>query len=561
LFVFVGVGLVSAQDNTLNLLFWQAPSSMNTYLAGGTKEIFAASLVLEPLAKYDQNGALVPALVDEIPTVDNGGVSSDLMTITWKLKKGLVWSDGTPVTAADAVFTWQYCTDPDAACVQSPHFKDVTNVEAVDAQTIKVTFGVAKPFPYGPFVGGESPLIQKAQFADCMGAAALQCTDQNFNPIGTGPFKVIDFRANDVISFDANPNYRDAAAGKPFFQHVVLKGGGDAQSAARAVLETSEADYAWNTQVDPTVLTQMVAEGNGTTQSAFGTQVERIVLNQTNADPSLDADHRSVWQADGSNAHPFLTNPAVYKALSMAIDRNVIAEQVYGPAGKPTCNILPGPAIYASTNNDSCLKQDIAGANALLDKAGIVDTNGDGVRELNGVPLHVLYQTSTNPLRQANQALIKQWWSQIGVDSELKNTDASVFFGADPASPDTYGKFYADVEMYTNNFPGTDPETYMAGFSCAQVPLPATNFAGNNVGRWCNPAYDALVAKMAQTSKLEDRGAIAIQMNDMIVQNGAVIPLIWRASVSAVSNRIQGFVMNPWDSEEWNIADWTAASS
>ncbi|MEO8396989.1 MAG: peptide ABC transporter substrate-binding protein, partial [Chloroflexota bacterium] len=550
------LGVVSAQDDTtLNLLYWQAPSTVNPYLSGGTKDLHAASLVVEPLARYDENGIMVPYLVDEIPTVENGGVSADLTTITWKLKADLVWSDGTPVTADDAVFSWQYCTDPAAGCSQTTNYNDVKSVEAVDAQTIKVTFTVPKPFPYGPFVGQASPIIQKAQFADCMGEKAQQCTEQNFAPVGTGPYTVSDFRANDTITYVANPHYREA--GKPYFTTVVLKGGGDAESAARAVLQTSEADYAWNLQVAPQVLDQIAAGGGGEIVSAFGTQVERIILNQTNPDPAL-GDKRSVYAADGSNAHPFLTNPAVYKALSMAIDRSVIVAQVYGPAaGKATCNVLPAPPVYSSTNNDGCLTQDIAGANKLLDDAGIKDTDGDGIREVDGVPLHILYQTSTNAVRQATQALVKQWWSQIGVDTELRNIDAAVYFGGDPSSPDTYGKFYADVEMLTNNFDGTDPEAYMAQFGTAQISGPDNNFLSNNIGRWSNADYDALITKFSQTAKLEDRGAVAIQENDLVVQSGAVIPLVWRASVSAASNRISGVKINAWDSEEWNIADWT----
>ncbi len=554
------LGVVSAQDDTtLNMLYWQAPSTVNPYLSGGTKDLHAASLIVEPLARYDENGAMVPYLVDEIPTVENGGVSADLTSITWKLKSGLLWSDGTPVTADDAVFSWQYCTDPAAGCSQTTNYNDVQSVEAVDAQTIKVTFTVPKPFPYGPFVGQASPIIQKAQFADCMGEKAQHWTEQNVAPMGTGRYMVSDFRANDTITYVANPHYREA--GKPYFTTVVLKGGGDAESAARAVLQTGEADYAWNLQVTPQVLDQIAAGGGGEVVSAFGTQVERIILNQTNPDSAL-GDKRSVYAADGSNAHPFLTNPAVYKALSMAIDREVIVNQVYGPAaGKATCNILPAPLVYASTNMDGCLTQDIAGANKLLDDAGIMDTDGDGIRELDGVPLHVLYQTSTNAVRQATQALVKQWWSQIGVDAELRNIDAAVYFGGDPSSPDTYGKFYADLEMLTNNFDGTDPEAYMAQYSCDQISGPDNNFLANNIGRWCNADYDALIAKFTQTAKLEDRGMVAIEENDLVVEQGAVIPLVWRASVSAASNRIAGVKINAWDSEEWNIADWTLAAS
>lgn len=558
--VLVGAfGVVSAQDDTtLNLLYWQAISTMNPYLSQGTKDFHASSLVLEPLAHYDQDGNMVPFLAAEIPTVENGGVSEDLTTITWKLKEGVLWSDGTPFTADDVVFTWQYCVDEAMSCATLVNFNGVANVEAIDPLTVKVTFDAPKPFPYAPFVGQTSSIVQKAQFEACMGEAALTCTDQNFMPVGTGPYVVSDFRANDVVTFTANPNYRDASMGKPFFQTVVMKGGGDAEAAARAVLETGEADYGWNLQVTPQILSSMEAAGLGKVLVAYGTSVERIMINQTNPDPAL-GDMRSVYAADGSNAHPFLTIPAVWQAMSMAIDRNIIAQQVYGPAGVATCNILPAPPIYASTNNDSCLTQDIEGAKALLDEAGIVDSDGDGVREANGVPLRVLYQTSTNAVRQATQALVKQWWDEIGVSTELRNIDAAVFFGADPASPDTLGKFYADVEMYTNNFDGTDPEAYMSQWTCAEIASPDNDFLSNNIGRWCMPEYDDLVTQMSQTAVLEDRAAIAIAQNDMIVQNGGAIPLIHRGNVSAVSNRIAGVLMNAWDSEEWNIADWTLA--
>lgn len=548
-------GMAVAQEgDTLNILYWQAVSTLNPYLSGGTKDIEAGSLVVEPLARYNELGEMVPWLVDEIPTVENGGVSDDLTSITWVLKEGLVWSDGTPVTAEDVAFTWEYCVHPEGGCNALGYFTDVVAVEAVDERTVTITFGVAKPFPYGPFVGAEAPVLQKAQFADCMGLNAQNCTEQNFAPVGTGPFVVESFLPNDVVTFVANPNYREP--GKPYFQRVVFKGGGDAESAARAVLETGEYDYAWNLQVLPQILTQMESAGQGVVVTSYGTSVERIHVNQTN--PSADlGDLRSVWVEDGSNAHPFLTVPAVWQAMSKAIDRSVISEQLYGASGQPTCNLLPAPAAYASPNNDDCLVQDIAGANALLDEAGIVDTDGDGIREYNGIPLRVLFATSTNAVRQATQALIKDWWTQIGIETELKNTDAGVYFGNDLASPDTYGKFYADVQMFTNNFSGTDPESYMADGLCEEIPNPSNDWLGNNISRYCNPEYDALVAQMSQTAVLEERAALAIAMNDMTIQNGAVIGLVHRGDVSAHSNNLEGVLMNSWDSELWNVADWT----
>ncbi len=537
-------------DGNVNIIYWQAVSILNPFLSGGTKDIDASALIIEPLARYDENGAMVPWLVDEIPTVANGGISEDLTSITWKITPGIKWSDGTAFTAHDAVFTAGYCMAPDGGCAQLSQFADVADVEALDDLTVKVTFSKPKPFPYGPFVGGQSPIIQKAQFENCVGAKAPECTTENFGPIGTGPFTVSEFRANDVVTMVANEHYRDPA--KPAFASLTFKGGGDAAAAARAVLETGEFDYAWNLQIDPAILAQMASAGKGQVVSAFGTSVERIMVNLTNPDSAL-GDKRSTVEG---GPHPFLTDAKVREALSLAINRDTLAEVGYGEAGKATCNVLPAPAIYNSTANDSCLVQDIAKANAILDAAGWAH-GSDGIRVKDGVRLSILYQTSTNAVRQDTQALVKQWWSEIGVETELKNIDAAVFFGGDQSSPDTYQKLFSDIEMYTNNFNGTDPEAYMGGWVCSEIPNPGNNWLGNNMPRYCDPAYDALAAEMGSTADINERARLAKAMNDMLMQAGAMIPLVHRGSVSAHANSLAGVRMNVWDSETWNAADWS----
>jgi len=537
-------------DGHLSIIYWQAPSILNPYLSGGTKDIESSSMIIEPLGRYDQNGNLVAYLAEEIPTVANGGVSEDLTSISWKLKSGLLWSDGSPVTSADVKFTADYCMHPEGGCAQGAKFDGVTSVDIVDDLTVKVSFAQAMPNPYGPFMGGQSPIIQKAQFENCMGAKAPECTDANFGPIGTGPFRVTEFRTNDVIQMEANPNYRDPA--KPAFATVTFKGGGDATAAGRAVLETGEFDYAWNLQLAPDVINKMAEAGVGTPISAFGSLVERIEMNLTNPSSSLPEGERSTV----AHPHPFLSNANVRKALSMAIDRNLLVEVGYGRAGRPTCNLVPAPQIYASDNTD-CLTQDIDGAKALLEAEGYVDSNGDGVREKDGVELRVLYQTSTNAVRQDFQALIKEWWQEIGVATELRNLDASVYFGGDPGSPDTFQKFYADVEMYANNFDGTDPQAYLAAYRCGNEPKPSSQWQGENINRFCDPNYDALLDELGRTGDLNERGRIGRQLNDMLTKDSYVIvPLVDRGRVSAHANSLGGVVLNTWDSELWNVSDW-----
>ncbi|MBT3264714.1 MAG: peptide ABC transporter substrate-binding protein [Acidiferrobacteraceae bacterium] len=542
------------RDGELRLLYWQAPSTMMPYLSGGTKELEASSVVIEPLARYDNDGKMHPWLAEEIPTVANGGVSEDLKSITWKIKPGIKWSDGSELTSADAVFTYEYCSHPDTGCTSSNYFNDIVSVDALDPHTIQINFTVAKPFPYAPFVGYNAPIMQKAQFDGCIGAKAQECTEQNFYPIGTGPFKVVDFKPNDVIVFEANELYREE--GQPAFSKLLFKGGGDATSAARSVLETSEMHYAWNLQVEPEILTKMAEAGKGTIIAGFGTSVERLMVNFTNPDPDLGDDRAEYLGGNNNrNPHPFLSDYAVRRALSLAIDRQILVDAGYGSAGKVGCNVLPAPAIYASNANDECKTQNVDEANRILDEAGWV-RGSDGVREKNGVRLSILYQTSTNSVRQGTQAFIKEMWKAIGVETELRNLSASVFFGGDPGSPDTYQKFYADIEMYTNNFSGTDPETYMANWTCKQVSRRANTWGGGNMPRWCNPDYDALSAEMSTTADLDDRIRLAKAMNDMLMQDYAMIPLVHRGGVSAFSNVIEGPRGNEWDSELWNIAEW-----
>ena len=537
-------------DGHVNVLYWQAPSIMNPYLSGGTKDLEAASLVLEPLAGFDEKGAIFARLAADIPTVANGGVSADLTKITWKLKPDLKWSDGTPVTSADAKFSYDYCKAPDGGCAQASKYEGIKSVDTPDASTIVITFDAPKPNPYIAFVGATAPIIQAAQFAKCIGAAAPTCTDANNMPIGTGPFTVTSFKTNDTVELAANPNYRDPA--KPAFATMTLKGGGDAAAAARAVMETGEFDYGWNTQVNPELQAQMAKGGKGHFVNGFGTLTERLEINLTDASSDLSADERSTVK----HPNPILADMNVRKALSMAIDRQALVDAGYGTAGRPTCNIVPAPETYASSNTD-CLKQDMEGAKALLDAAGW-KVGADGIREKDGKKLHLLYQSTVNPVRQDFQALIKGYWTEVGIHVELKSIDASVFFGGDAGSPDTYQKFYADVEMYANNFDGTDPEAFLSQNKCDKIPSPATQWQGENVNRFCDPAYDALAVELSATADVAKRGELAKKMNDVITKDGYVtIPLVDRGRLSAVSNTLGGVVLNVWDTEMWNPQDWT----
>ncbi len=547
--------MMPGEGGNLLILQWQAPSQANPLLSSGTKDLLAGSLVLEPLVEFAPDGNAVAALASEVPTQSNGGIPDDLMSVTYKLLEGVVWSDGSPFTADDVVFSWEYCADEATGCSGFVP-EAVVDVVADGDYTVTVNFDSPQPFPFIMFAGYTSPIISRVQFGECIGAAAVGCTEQNFAPNGTGPYTITELRAEDTVLYAYNPLYRHADLGKPFFATVELKGGGDAEASARSVLEIGEADFAWNLQVAPEILLPMEAAGNGRIVTSFTANVEHINLNQTNPDGPTPGE----FGPDGTNTNPFFyEDVALHDALSLAINRQELVTVGYGSAGFPTCNIWPvGPEN--SPNNDDICTQDIDRANQILDDAGYLDTDGDGIREKNGLPLSFDYVTSTNAVRQSNQELIKGYWTQIGVETDMQNEDAGLFFDGTCAADSCIWKFFTDIQMFTNGAVNSFAAGYLEGWSTDQLPTLESAWGGSNISRLNSPEFDDLQTVLASTP-LDDPGqdALVHELNDLIV-SWNIIPLIHRGSVSGISLTIEGFGdPNGWDSEYWNIEDWTRA--
>ncbi len=537
-------------DDTLRLLYWQAPTLLNPHLSTGTKDFEASRIVYEPLASFDAGGEMVPFLAAEIPSIENGGVAEDLSSVTWKLKSGVTWADGEPFTAEDVVFTYEYISNPEVGAITSEYYTDIASVEAVDPTTVKITFKKPTVAWFVPFVGTNGMIIPKHIFADFNGPNSREAP-ANLAPIGTGPYITEEVKPGDVIVYVANENFREE--GKPFFKRVELKGGGDATSAARAVLQTGDADYAWNTQVEAAVLTQLEATGIGRVIPKPGPNMERIVVNFS--DPNVEKDgqrsHKDV-------PHPFLTDLNVRKALSLAMDRQTIADQLYGVAGTPTNDYVLSPEnLRANAPWEFNLEK----AAALLDEAGWVDSNNNGIRDKDGVEMRMVFQTSVNPVRQKTQEIIKQDLGKIGIDLELRSIDASIFFDSEPNNPDNLGHFYADLQMYTTGNDNPDPTGYMRRYLCEEIAQKENNWANANDARYCNPAYEAMFAELVALKDPEERDEQVKKMNNFLtVEDVAVIPLIDRSSPAAAANSIEGIDLTPWDLEPWNIKDWTRKS-
>ena len=518
----------------LRLLWWQAPTIINPHLSTGTKDFDASRICLEPLADFDADGAMLLALAAEEPTVENGMVSEDGTEVTWSLQQGVKWHDGEDFTADDVVFTWEFASNPETAAVSSGVFASVTSVEAVDDYTVKITFSAPNPAWFDVFTGPNGMILPEHVFAEYMGAASRDAP-ANLMPIGTGPYMVREFRAGDVVLYDRFPDYWDA--GKPWFDEVEMKGGGDAQGAARAVLETGEGDWGWNIQVEPQILDQLAQGGAGVVVSNPGSSAERLMINF--ADPNTEVDGA---RSEPSTQHPIFQNKDARNAIALAIQRDVIAEQLYGPGGAPTANNLNAPTRFVSPNTS--WEYNLEAAAELL--AGIPEADG----------YNLIYQTSINSVRQKTQEIIKQDLEQLGFTVELKSVDAAVFFSSDAGNPDTYPHFYTDLEMYTNGPSSPFPITWFERFRTDEIAAKANSWAGTNITRYNNPEFDVLHDQARVEIDPDAQLDLFIQMNDLSVNDFVEVPIIHRASLAVANSKLTGYVSTPWSSDAYDLKNW-----
>jgi peptide/nickel transport system substrate-binding protein len=527
----------------LKVLWWQAATILNPHLAVGVKDNDGSRIFSEPLAGFDPDGSLVPVLATEVPSLENGGVARDGVSVTWKLKRGVQWHDGKPFTADDVVFTWEYAADPATAATTLGNYKEVDRVDKLDSHTVKVVF--KRPTPFWPIVFcGNGMILARHVFEPFKGAKSREAP-ANLKPVGTGPYRIVDFKPGDTVRAEVNPNYHQA--NWPFFDRLEMKGGGDATSAARAVIQTGEYDFAWNLQVEDDILKRMEQGGKGRVDIVPSGNIEHINVNQTDPWTEVDGEKSSV-----KTRHPLLSDPAVRTALSLLVDRGSIQEQLYGRLGQATANYVNAPSRFQSKNTR--WEFSIEKASKVLDDAGW-KRGGDGVRTKDGKRLRFLFQTSINPARQKQQAVVKQAAAKAGIEMELKSVVASVFFSSDPGNPDTVAKFNADLQMYAWQF-GADPLRSMEVFASWEVAQKENKWAGRNTTRWRNEEYDRTWKAADTEMDPVKRAALIIRLNDLVVQNVVVVPLIWRSWVSGVSNRLKGTDISGWDSSFWNLAHW-----
>lgn len=542
-------GQTRGAGGELRLLQWQAVTTLLPYQSTGIKDVLGAQLVLEPLFRVAADGTLLPILVAEAPSKEAGTLADDLTWVTVALKPGVLWSDGEPLTSDDLKFTWEWNVDPANSSFSFATFDVIESVEIVDDLTATYHFKATNPIWNENLTGSGSAIVLPRHV---LGTGGADVAAFGTNPIGTGPYVVDTFSPNDQVTYVVNERYREP--NKPYFARVVLKGGGDAASAARAVLQTGDFDFAWNLQVEPEVLQDLVSDdGPGVLQVTPVVTLEEIDVNQS--DPRKEVDGQV---SEKDTPHPIFSDVRVRQALTYAIDRGQIASAFYLPGNEATPNVVVGNERLRSPN--TALDYDPDKAAALLDEAGWA-LDGD-VRKKDGVELSINFASSVNQVRQKTQALIKSQLEKLGIKVELIQVDPGQFFDGTPGNTQNINHFPWDLQEYGRAILSPLPvrflNTWYAGPGGGNIAQKANNWSGNNYTRWANDEFDATLEAAQQEPDEETLVGDLIALNDLVVDDVAVIPLVAIGQNVAYAKRLNpdNFGWTPFEYQYWNIANW-----
>ncbi len=522
------------RGGTVTIAIWQEPNTLHYFYATQTIATFVLETAVEGLVKPGPDGDYVPILAKEVPSLKNNGVKlspdGKKMDVTYHLLPGVTWSDGQPLTSADVEFTWQsVIKDPKVTSREG--YDQIESMDTSDPSTVVVHYkGI-----YAPFASLFYALLPKHLLQS---VADVSKSDYIFKPLGTGPFKITEFKAADHITAERNPLYR--VKGKPLLDRLIFRSV-PSREAAVAQLKAGEVDAMWN--LLEAQLPDLEKNTDIKVLTTPSPSVERLEFNLSK--PGNPADPRV--------PHPVLGDVKLREALELATPKKRLIDRLlFGKATPAQTTLSIG--IYSPKD----VKQEDYNpqkANQILDQAGWTK-GADGIRSKGGVRAHLSITTTTGDRirEQVEQVLIDEW-HQIGVELEIKNVPSSVLFGSwSQNAPRKRGNF--DVNMYAST-PDPDPQATIAGrFHSKNIPRPENNGAGFNYYRYSNPEVDRLIDQAGATIDVEKRKQLYSQILRDLEDDHIGVWLYNRGSIDAFRTNVGGYKPDGWDNITWTTQDW-----
>lgn len=534
-----GSSAESSAPSQAVLIIPEEPATLNQYHGDAAIIRQVADAVSAPLAVPNADGEFIPVLAEAIPTLENGGVSEDLKTITWKLRPGLLWSDGEPLTSDDIKFTWEAINDPNSGNVLSLGFNQIESIETPDDLTAVLTYSEPSIGYLSQFMYGIMPRHATGATAD------MKTWDWNRSPVSAGPFVVTEWNSGESIVMDRNPNYY--LEGQPYIDRLIFR-----------------------IVPDPGAQLAMMAQGEGTVQlwpgenkDVYDAQMNgNAAMQETPGQWNMALYYNLSAPYDGDEGaeppHPILGDVRVRQALSHAINYDVIYNDV---ASGTTPIASPFPYGWYRCDIERPYPFDLEKANALLEEAGWV-MGSDGVRVAQGAPnapdgtrltLQLNGYTNYQPLQRLEEALVEMW-KQVGVETTIQNDDFSVIFGSyEDGAPRTLGNF--DILIYDASLRLDPQATIESSYLSTQMPS-AENPEGDNFSRWNSPEADALIQQAGATVDLDVRKDAYCQLANLIATDMPRLNLFLYTEGYGANNALSGYDVNMWGSLTWDVANW-----
>jgi len=542
---------VDKQGGTLVLGFYQEPELLNPLIRTQTVASWAGDFLESGLVVAGPDGKYYAELAKEVPTVQNGGVSEDGLTVKYHLREGVVWEDGDPFDCKDVVFGYETIMHPESGAVSTTGFE---SMESVTCEDNDLTVVVKYAEFYAPYLMMFDDDILPSHLG--LDPAKMQEWEINRQPLSLGPYKLQEWISGDHMTLVRNENYyKWESEGKPYVDAIILRWI-ESREVGKQLIQTGELDFVWDL-IEADIPEAETWEGVAVSMPP-STGTERLLLNLV--DPEMDAPCAD-YLRENPSPHWALGDPKVREAIELGIDKQMIIDDLlYGLATVGTTEMNLGWGAPTIPESEYSPEK----AMALLEEAGWTDEDGDGVRECHGCPYAEegkvlklkLQTTSGNALREQCEQVILELMADIGIEMYIENVPSSELFGSYSSGAfRKHGQF--DVLMYTTSY-GTDPHSQMDGYyGSGSIPCDDNSGQGYNYSRWISDEFDAQMAIAGSSPDLEVRKAAYQKGSELIAEGRPHIYLYDRADIDLLREHFKGYEANIWTSTgSWNSEEW-----
>ena len=538
------------------------PPGFNAYLSDTGYEELLGELVYEGLADMAPDGTFYARLAQELPTRDNGGISGDGLTVTWKLRNHIKWSDGQPFTSDDVLYTYEALHHPNNKLARDTGVDLIDSVETPDDFTVVLHYREPYANVWGQFGGHGLGIFPRHACGDLGWMPGWACNTQ---PVGTGPFVLHIWEEGKQVVMARNPLYWQT--GRPFLDRIVFPIIPDALERSDML---ADGDAHVNLWLTPEQIKYLQGVPDLRTATLPSRWLLHVVFNLAEPQPpapdSTPTPVRKRGQATPlpgpPGPNPAFADPRVRRALDMAIDRQRLADEVFGGRGQPAASeFFRG---WTACPDLAETPYDPDAARALLAQAGWLDLDSNGTVEAHGVPgvadntplrARITAPDSWDVLIKA-QKLIAQMWKEVGVRVQTEIAGPRDLQGDwEEKGLEVRGQF--EVDLWDDGYPGTDPTDYLIWrYASWSVPDERNSGQGGNVMRFSDPDVDRMLQQALTQIEPRERRATFCQIGRILAEQRPMLYLVYFTDTHALSPRLQNLVINPNDTFTWDAFNW-----